>query len=496
MQIQAIKTDLKTLKADLLVLAALEAKKFGAVSFLPGHKAANELILKEMKETGFTGREGQMLVVPLHGLLPIKRVLLVGVGEMKKINFEKIRRFGAMAARRAGELKQKKVLAVLPAQGKDASRAFTEGVILGLYRYNKYHDEKRKRKEEHGIETVIIAASDAIKVRLAEIGIENGLKIAQGTVLARDLVNEPASIATPAHLSEHARRIAKESKGVSVEIYNREQCRKMGMGAFLAVAEGATEEPYFIHLKYKPKIAKKKIVIVGKGITFDSGGLQTKPGDSMATMKCDMSGAAAVLGLFSVIADLAPRAEVHGVIAATENMPGKNAYKPGDIVRAMNGTTIEVGHTDAEGRVTMADALSFAAAKKPDMIIDLATLTGACVVALGEEFAGLMSNDRRLAEKLKNAAALAGENIWELPLPREYAPLVKSDVAQIKNVSRTRYGGTLTAGLFLENFVSETPWAHLDIAGPAYAERETVPYIPKGGSGFGVRTLIRFLADF
>ncbi|TAL20541.1 leucyl aminopeptidase [Patescibacteria group bacterium] len=326
-----------------------------------------------------------------------------------------------------------------------------------------------------------------------EQGIAEAELAVAATILARDLINEPASVATPEHLVEHARRIAKENKGVRLAVFDRAEAERRGMNAFLAVAAGASAEPYFIHLSYRPANAKRKIALVGKGVTFDSGGLQIKPGESMATMKCDMSGAAAVLGLFSVVSRLAPRAEVHGIIAATENMPGRHAYKPGDVARAMDGTSIEIGHTDAEGRVTLADSLAYAAKLKPDMIVDLATLTGSCMSALGEEIAGMMTNNPRLGERLRAASGESGEKIWELPLPTEYAASVKSDIADLKNVSSTRYGGAITAGLFLQHFVKDIPWAHLDIAGPAYAERETIPYVPKGGAGFGARTLLQLL---
>jgi leucyl aminopeptidase len=294
-------------------------------------------------------------------------------------------------------------------------------------------------------------------------------------------------------LVNSAKEIAKGKKDLKVRVYDKEQLEKMGAGGLLAVNQGSDHEPYLVHMVYKPEgNIKKKIAIVGKAVTFDSGGLSLKPAEYMMSMKCDMGGSAALLGLFSVIDNINPQVEVHGIFGAVENMPSGKAIRPGDVIKALNGKTIEILNTDAEGRVTLADTLSFAVKKKPDLIIDLATLTGACVVALGEEISGVMSNNPELANKILIAAASAGEKMWELPLEKNYKKLLKSDIADLKNIGG-RYGGALTAGLFLEEFVDKTPWAHLDIAGPAYAERPINSYEKKGATGHGVRTLIEFI---
>jgi leucyl aminopeptidase len=248
-----------------------------------------------------------------------------------------------------------------------------------------------------------------------------------------------------------------------------------------------------VHLIYKPRGAKKKVCIVGKAVTFDSGGLSIKPADGMMTMKIDMAGAAAVLGLFKAIGETKPNVEVHGIFLAVENMPGGNAYRPGDVVQVMDGTTIEVLNTDAEGRLTLADALSYASTLQPDIIIDLATLTGACVVALGEEIAGLMTTDKKMSERLFTASRESGEPLWELPLYEPYMEHVKSKIADLKNIGSRGQAGAISAGMFLRPFVGKIPWAHLDIAGPSYTERETRPDQPYGASGYGVRLLMRFL---
>lgn len=495
LKLKALKNNPFKTKADILILGVWNEKKPRVAYNVKGQLAA--LLTEEMEDAGFKGSEGEILVCGSAGTVFAKKIFLIGLGEVKNFGAETMRRTGALSAKNLKMKKASSAIYVLPEVSKNyqttqVAAAFAEGAYLGNYKFSKYKSEENKKQTRE--QEILVAVKSVANLKQIETSISRARLRADATCYARDLVNEPASICVPKHLAEHALEIAKESKGkVSVKVFNREECKKRGMGAFLSVAAGAGEEPYFIHLSYKPKGAKKKIALVGKGITFDSGGLQIKPGESMATMKLDMAGAAAVLGVFSKIVEISPKVEVHGIIAATENMPGPGAYKPGDIFRAMNGKTIEIGHTDAEGRVTLADSLSYAARLKPEAIIDLATLTGACMVALGEEVGGLMSNNGLLAEKLKEAAAQSGEKIWELPLIREYHHLIRGAHADVKNSSGSRYGGAITAGLFLEEFVNNIPWAHLDIAGPAWAERDTNPYMPLGGTGFGVRMLINFL---
>lgn len=317
--------------------------------------------------------------------------------------------------------------------------------------------------------------------------------------MARDLVNQPAAEVRPITLVDKAREITRQFDDVSITVFDKAQAKRKGFTAFLAVARGSKEEPYVIHLKYKPKglsVSAKKVFIVGKGITFDSGGLSLKPAKYMEAMKNDMAGAATVLGLFSVLSEIGPGVEVHGVIAACENMPSGEAYRPGDILQAKNGKTIEVLNTDAEGRITLADALSYAVEQEPDAIVDVATLTGACVVALGETHAGLWSNDDKLCRQLLKAARKTGEGLVKLPMPQEYRQMIDSRVADVRNMSLSEGGGAITAALFLREFVGNVPWAHIDIAGAGYAEREWLPYFGIGATGYGVRTLAEFLQKF
>jgi leucyl aminopeptidase len=341
------------------------------------------------------------------------------------------------------------------------------------------------------VETVTLLGGDAREQAAARRGLRAAELAAEATCFARDLINEPASTVTATHLAEVARRIAKEA-GLAIVVHDRTACERMGMGSFLGVNRGSTEPPQFIHLTYRPKDrARRRLCLIGKGITFDSGGLDLKTAEGMAWMKADMSGAAAVLGVMKVLPRLAPPVEVHALVAATDNMPSGAATKPGDILRAMNGKTIEVNNTDAEGRLTLADAIAYARAKvKPDEIVDIATLTGACAIALGPLCAGAMTNNPALQARVLRAAEAAGERVWPLPLVEEYKEGLRSDVADLKNTG-PRYGGALTAGLFIREFAGDTPWVHLDIAGAAFTDKD-LPYASKGGVGFGARTLLGY----
>lgn len=440
--------------------------------------------------------------VPLPGRPP--RTLLV-IGKVKAPTIDVFRRGVASAVQRAKAEGLRTVAVIAPENLESRGalgRAFAEGALLANYRFTAYRAAEAARERRLRLRAVILLVPPAA-VREVSAGVRLGILEGEGTMLARDLVNEPSSRLKPASLVEKARGIARQSKGaITVTVWNRAACEKRGMGAFLAVAQGSAAEPYFIHLVCRPRGKRQRaagsgqlprVVLVGKGITFDSGGLSLKPAEGMETMKIDMAGAAAVLGAFSALPRLQLPVEVHGMIAACENMPSGTAVKPGDIVRTVSGKTIEVLNTDAEGRLTLADVFGEAVKLKPDAIVDLATLTGACVVSLGEEVAGLFSNSDPLADAVLTAAEAAGEPVWRLPLVRDYRSQLKSEVADIKNIVGKRWGGAITAALFLQEFVGNTPWVHLDIAGPSYAEKQTNPVNPVGGTGFGVRTLLHYL---
>jgi leucyl aminopeptidase len=363
--------------------------------------------------------------------------------------------------------------------------------ILGSYKFIKYQEKKKGEKE---LELITLVANEQSEMKELKKTVKKAELYAKATMLARDLVNEPPTVATPTLLASLAKDIAKGNPTVTCKVLDKEAAMKLGMEAFLGIARAADTPPKFIILEYKPEKPnkKKKLALIGKGITFDSGGINVKPGEHMSDMKMDMAGGAAVLGIFSVINEIKPEFSVLGLIAATPNMISGSSIVPGDVVRAMNGKTIEILNTDAEGRVTMADSLSYAVKEGATHILDFATLTGACMVALGTDIAGIFSNDRDLVESVKSAAFSEGEKVWELPLPKEYKSLNNSSVADIANLPSNRYGGAITAGLFLQEFVGNTPWVHFDIAGPAFSSR-THELGPKGGTGFGVRTVLQLL---
>ncbi len=437
----------------------------------------------------FQARPGHVSHVHTAGRLPAARVILAGLGPRREASLEVLRRAAAAALRRARDLGARTVAVELPASRAPVRRrvqALVEGAILGTYAFDRYKREKNDR----AVETLVVLAP---RTREAAAGARRGETFARATVFARDLVNAPANEMHPTRLAEVAADIAREGR-LELQLYDRAECERLGMGAFLGVAAGSQQPPRFIHLAYRPPgRAGRRVALIGKGITFDAGGLDLKTAEGMLRMKSDMSGAAAVLAVLRALPQLRPPLEVHGLVAAAENMPSGSALRPGDVVRAMNGTTIEVGNTDAEGRLTLADALCYATARlAPDEIIDLATLTGACVVALGPLCAGLLASDQDLAGRLLAAAERAGERVWQLPLIEDYREHLRSDVADLNNVG-PRGGGAITAALFLKEFAGTTPWAHLDIAGPAFSEKD-LPLAPRGGTGAAVRTLLTYLA--
>jgi leucyl aminopeptidase len=439
--------------------------------------------LKEVaRDNNFSGKEKEFLVAYPTSGRPAKRLIVAGLGKKERLTLEKIRRASATIGARARNLELPEFSVVPPpGNASEHARAVVEGIALGLYEYKRY---KSKNPKPLTVKTVRVDG-DTDSVRRAEI-------YARATCLTRDLVNEPPSVCTPRFLADTARSVA--GNGIGIKIFDEKQIRKLGMGGLLGVAIGSDEPPRFVHLTYRSPGAKKTIALVGKGITFDSGGLCIKPADGMLNMKDDMSGAGAVIGIFSALRELRPRVNVHGIFAATENMPGGSAYKTRDVLRAMNGKTMEIVNTDAEGRLILADALSYASKLKPDEIIDMATLTGACVVALGPEISAIFTKSDKLQKSLLTAAQQQGEKLWPLPLEEEYWDMIKSDVADMKN-SGGRYGGAITAALFLKEFVEDgIAWAHLDIAGPALVESDR-PYRPAGGTGVMVRTLLRYLEE-
>jgi leucyl aminopeptidase len=455
-------------------------------------RALDGLLAKALGEERFEGRLGETTYLHGGGRLGAGRIVVVGMGPRAEVKAETIRRGAAAALRRARDLGARAVVIPLLGTRLDArtrAQALGEGALLGLYAFDRY---KAKKDGERTIASVTVVAPEGRDQAAVREGLRVAELWAEATNFARDLINEPANAVTATVLAEHAEAIAKAGR-LEARVYDRAACQQLGMGAFLGVNSGSQEPPRFIHLTYRPRgRPARRIVLIGKGITFDSGGLDLKTAEGMAWMKGDMSGAAAVLGVMKVVARLAPPVEVHALVAATDNMPSGSATKPGDVLRALNGKTIEVNNTDAEGRLTLADAMSYAVKEiKPEEMVDVATLTGACSIALGSLCAGAMTNDPPLQARILQAAERAGERIWPLPLIDEYKEGLKSDVADLKNTG-PRPGGAITAGLFLREFAGDTPWVHLDIAGAAFTDKD-LPYGPKGGVGFAARTLLAYV---
>jgi leucyl aminopeptidase len=497
MKVRVVATPLGEAEVDALIVGLRAEAKALPAGLAALDRRAQGQIKAVLDAEKFQAKAGQVTHVHTAGRLPSARVIpaplviIVGLGDGKDVTLEIVRRAAAAGTRRARDLGARTVAVDLLGErlpARQRAHAVVEGAILGTYTFDRY----KREKTDKAVVELRVLAPDARASRDVGEGARSGEVFARATWFARDLVNAPANEVHPTQLAQVAGEVAKEGR-LKLRVYDRAECEKMGMGAFLGVAAGSQQPPKFIHLTYAPPgRARKRVAVIGKGITFDSGGLDLKNAEGMLRMKDDMSGAAGVLGIMRALPQLKPPVEVHGLIAATENMPSGSAIRPGDILKAMNGTTIEVGNTDAEGRLTLADALCYANARvKPEEIIDLATLTGACVVALGPLCSGLFANDQGLADRLLAAAEQAGERVWQLPLIEEYREHLKSEVADLNNVG-PRGGGAITAGLFLKEFAGTTPWAHLDIAGPAFSEKD-LALAPKGGTGVAVRTILAYL---
>ncbi len=503
MNIVVQRVDACGLSSSLLILGLFEDQKTFSGSLAVCDKRTDGYIAKKLKDQGVTGKCNQTALLHVPGQLAAESVLVVGLGKKNDFTLEHVRRAAAIAVNTARTLRIKD--AVLSFDGwqpkrtqvGDVAQAATEGALLANYQFLKYKSEAQKKAAEAAMQTCTFIAKDASQLKQMRAGVERGRILVHGISFARDLVNEPANAIRPKILADIARGLAK-LPGVRVEIYNEAACRKLGMGAFLAVASGSEEEAYLIHLSYTPKKkGVKKIAICGKGITFDSGGLSLKPGQHMDNMKMDMAGAAMILGLFTQISTLKPHAEVHGVIVATENMPGGAAMRPSDVVTAYNGKTIEITNTDAEGRLVLADALAWAEDTiKPDIMYDVATLTGSAISALGQEVAAVMGPNQNVIDTIMKAGRFTGEQMWQLPFVQDYESLMESKFADVNNLPNVYWAGSIVGGMFLKHFVKSTPWAHIDVAGPAWAEKQILPYAPYGGTGFGLRTFARYLDTF
>jgi leucyl aminopeptidase len=435
----------------------------------------------------FEGKADAVLQVYTHGRLPAARVVLVGAGPAEDPT-EAARRAAAAAARHAQGVRARR-LALWPGAfpaTPDVAAALVEGALLGAYRYTRH----KSKDEGSGLETV-----EVVGVRGAAAAVRRAQLLAEATCFARDLVNGPPNEVNPVFLADTARRLGRQL-GLRVQVLGPVQLRRLGAGGILAVGAGSRQPPQMIVVDYRPTGARRTYVLAGKGVTFDAGGLDIKSHEGMETMKADMAGAAAVLACLRALPSLGVRHRVVGVVGAVENLLGEAACKPGDVVRALDGQTIEITNTDAEGRVVLADCLAYARRYRPHAVVDVATLTGAAMVALGYHAAAVLGNDPDLVRSLVEAGRRAGERLWELPLYEEFVEAMRGEVADWKN-SGGRYGGAQKGAAFLRAFVGPHPWAHLDIAGVAFLDKPEgqAPHLPKGATGFGVRTLLRWLTE-
>jgi leucyl aminopeptidase len=461
-------------------------------------KALGGRISHLIADGDFRGKAQETALLYTDGAIPARRVLVVGLGKEEKFNLEAIRVAAATAAKRVRDLRVKSFSTVVHGGGRggisltNATQAIVEGTELALYEFRELKTEPEDDPQE--VKDMTFVVFDETKRPEVEAAVGVGREIAAGVCLARDLVNRPANYATPTILAQHAQEIADEF-GLICQVLEEAEMAELGMGSLLGVAQGTEEPAKFIILEHNAgRNDLDTVVLVGKGITFDSGGISLKGREGMGNMKGDMAGGAAVLGAMRTVAALGFPLRVVGLVPATENLPSGKAYKPGDVVRAMNGTTIEVISTDAEGRMILADALAYAGRYQPQAIVDMATLTGAIFVAMGHHAIGLFSNDDDLSARLEIAGQTSFERVWRMPLFEEYGEQLKSDVADVKHTGG-RPGGAITAAFFMSKFVGDYPWAHLDIAGKAGTDKDK-PYTPRWATGVGVRLLIQFLRDW
>lgn len=488
MEFQASDKTCLTWSGDCLVVGICEESLPLSGMMAELNDRLSGLLQDLIEDAEFTGKEGSTATIRVGKDGPVRKFGIVGIGPVESLKPETLRRAAASAARLAKREKCASLGLSLPVWNNDLSltaQVATEGATLALHEDTRFKSEKgEKATKVEQIHLLDLAGNDA--------AIEKAAAICEGVILARELVAAPANVVTPEALAQTALDIA-SAHGLQVEILEQEDCEKLGMGAFLGVARASDLPPKFIHLTYKPTgTPKRKLAVIGKGLTFDSGGLNIKPtGSGIEMMKVDMGGAGSTFGAAKAIALLKPDVEVHFISAATENMISGRAVRPGDILTASNGKTIEVNNTDAEGRLTLADALVFAEKLGVDAIVDLATLTGACIIALGDDIAGLFTPNDELAAEIMGAAEVTGEKLWRMPMEEKYFEGLKSGVADMKNTG-PRPGGSITASLFLKQFVKETPWAHLDVAGPVWIEKEGAYHSP-GATGYGVRTLVQWI---
>jgi len=495
MEMKVKRGDALKQRGACLVVGAFEGKRPGK-ELQELEQALDGALARAWKQQEFTGAAQQMLLLHAPAALPVERVMLVGLGKARDTDLEGLRMAAANAVYQLRERRIRSCVSALAQSAVPKSTtaervaAVAEGMLLADYRFARYRTEETE-KLTPTFEQAVLLVPPRDDLTAAEEALAKAQSVLRGVCFARDLVNEPGNVKSPQHLAERAREMAGEV-GLSCTILKKPELEREKMGALLGVAQGSEREPRLIVLEHRggPKDAAP-VALVGKGVVFDAGGISLKPAEKMDEMKMDMAGGAAVLGTLYAAALLNLPINLVGIVPAVENLPSGTAIRPGDILTTLSGTTVEVLNTDAEGRLILADALTYARRFKPQTVIDLATLTGACIIALGHHAAAVLGSDERLVQKLIKAGERSGERLWQLPLWAPYSAQVKSDVADIKNIGG-RAAGTITAAAFLQHFAKDLCWAHLDIAGTAW-EEQGKPHQPKGGTGFGVRLLLDYL---
>lgn len=497
MEITLQKGDFTTVEAESLVLFHFEQDDRLLETTAAVNDAVGSIIGRVLEAGDFRGEHLEHLLLYTEGSKAPKRIFLMGLGKREEFSVQALREAAAQSLRTLRDRRQPRAVLPIPLDSQfplgveDTAEACVLGGMLGLYQFTELRT--RERDKIRDFDSLIILSPEETTELAGSI--DRATAMAEGIHLARDLVTLPSNLATPTMLAARAKDVAAQS-GMNFHVIHKAEAEKLGMGSFLAVAQGSEEPGLMVVMEYAPSGEDKPpVVLVGKGITFDSGGISIKPAKDMDRMKHDMAGAAAVIGTMQTVAALNLPLRVVGLVPLTENLPSGKAYKPGDVIQSLRGLNIEVINTDAEGRMILADALTYAERFQPQAIVDLATLTGACVIALGDNVAGLMSNNDILQARVQAAGEKSGEKVWPLPLWDSYFELLKSNVADLKNVDG-RKAGAITAAVFLKQFVPEgVPWAHLDIAGCAWEEKGS-PLVPKGASGMGVHLLIRLLQEW
>lgn len=494
MKITCSQENFKQLTADVCTLLCEEGKLEANPTLHALDQALGGILYQVIKEEQFQGKKGQSLLLHTHGKIPSHRILLLGMGASAQAQASLWHLWSSRVVKISQSVGAKRVGWILPDTTSSQVEIFqwiAEGIHLSAYSFARYLGPERKSSSS--LDEVLLLLPKSSLGKEIEASVHRGEVIAGVTQQARDWTNEPPCVMSPAYFVALAQEIAAQ-KSLSCKVLTKEECKQHGMNLVLAVGQGSSFEPFVLHLTYKPAAASGKIyALIGKGVTFDSGGLAIKTLEGMVDMKADMAGAAVALGTMAALSELQCPHEVHAVIPLVENMVSGRSYRPGDIYRAMNGKTVEINNPDAEGRLIMADAMCYAAKFiKPSEMIDFATLTGACLIALGPYVAGVMSNDAERVKHFLAAAQNSGEDMWPLPLPERLREYLKSDVADIRNSGGVRLGGALTAGHFLKEFAQGIPWIHVDIAGPAFMDKEYAHYA-RGGTGFGIATLLQYL---